>query len=168
MNQTDLCPCGSGKPYEDCCARYIVGGEKVPTAEALMRSRYSAYAKVDIDYLYKTSSDLVRKEFDRDNTRKWAETSTWGGIEVLRTEAGGPDDTVGLVEFIAHYSIKETDFKHHEIAQFARSKSGDWIFQDGQIVGPEPIRRETPKIGRNDPCPCGSGKKYKKCCGKTA
>lgn len=30
---------------------------------------------------------------------------------------------------------------------------------------PQPYCRETPKIGRNDPCPCGSGKKYKKCCG---
>ena len=32
----------------------------------------------------------------------------------------------------------------------------------------ETFRRETPKVGRNDPCPCGSGKKFKRCCGKAA
>ena len=53
---------------------------------------------------------------------------------------------------------------HHELAEFR--KSGDtWYFFDGKMVGPGQFTRETPKVGRNDPCPCGSGRKFKKCCG---
>jgi uncharacterized protein YecA (UPF0149 family) len=38
------------------------------------------------------------------------------------------------------------------------------VLQGGETVKVETVRREEPKVGRNDPCPCGSGKKYKKCC----
>ena len=58
---------------------------------------------------------------------------------------------------------KTIALEHHERAEFEKIK-GEWRFIDGRIIGPEPIRREEPRIGRNDPCPCGSGLKYKKCC----
>jgi len=164
MSSDDPCPCGSGKLFKLCCGLYIGGKKHPPTAEALMRSRYTAYARCDIDYLYKTSSAQVRKEFDAESSRKWAESSTWNGLEVLRTEQGGEQEQTGLVEFVAHYTVNESTFNHHECAEFARDELGEWVFVDGKIIGPEPVRREEPKIGRNDPCPCGSGKKYKKCC----
>lgn len=163
-SNSNLCPCGSGVDFDKCCGPYLMGERPAPTAKALMRARYTAYAMCDIDYLFKTSGPKVQKEFDADGSKRWAESSVWTGLEVLRTEEGGENDAKGLVEFVAHYSIKGKDFDHHEIADFEKIGT-EWRFIDGRIIGPEPVRREEPKIGRNDPCPCGSGKKYKKCCG---
>lgn len=160
---SDLCPCGSGIAFDSCCGPFLMEQARPKTAVQLMRSRYCAYAMASIDYLYKTSGAKVRKEFDAENTRKWAESGKWNGIEILSTEGGSEVDDVGFVEFIAKYSVNETEFKHHERSEFAKV-DGVWVFIDGKIFGPEPIRREQPKVGRNDPCPCGSGKKYKKCC----
>ena len=160
----NLCPCGSKMNFEDCCGPYLMGDKDPPTAEALMRSRYTAYAMGSIDYLYKTSCSKVQKEFDADGCKKWSESAEWTGMDVLRTEAGGENDEEGIVEFIANYKLKDKPVQHHETSQFARV-NGKWRFIDGEIAKQEPIRREAPKVGRNDPCPCGSGKKYKKCCG---
>ena len=165
MSDSNACPCGSGLPFEKCCEPYLLDRKAAPTAEALMRARYAAYSLCSIDYLYQTSGPKVRKEFDAEGSKKWSESAEWTGIEVLNKEGGGENDETGTVEFIAHYTIKETPFDHHEISQF-RKIDGEWRFIDGKIIGPAPIRREQPKIGRNDPCPCGSGKKYKKCCGR--
>ena len=160
---SDPCPCASGNEYGECCEPYLLGRVKAPTAEALMRSRYSAYALGAIDYLYQTSSARVRKEFDAESSRKWSESAEWTGIEILSTSGDAADDKA-VIEFVAHYKVEKTDYNHHERAEFARVKD-EWVFMDGKIIGHEPERRETPKIGRNDPCSCGSGKKYKKCCG---
>jgi SEC-C motif-containing protein len=163
MSDND-CPCGSAKPFENCCEPYLLGRLPAPTAEALMRARYSAYALCSIDYLYNTSGPRVRREFDAAGSRKWAESAEWHGLEVVATEGGGPDDIAGKVEFIARYTIKGAPVDHHEQAEFARV-DGEWRFMNGKVIGPAPVRREGPRIGRNDPCSCGSGRKYKKCCG---
>ena len=76
-------------------------------------------------------------------------------------------DDSAVIEFVAHYQIEKADLEHHEIATFGHV-DGEWRFMDGKIVNPPPERRETPKVGRNDACTCGSGKKFKKCCGKSA
>jgi len=128
-----------------------------------MRARYTAYTLSEIDYLYKTSGPRVRREFDAESSRKWAQSAEWKGFEILHASGGGEKDDAGVIEFVARYQVKDSSFEHHEIAEFERV-DGDWRFIDGKIVGPDPIRREMPKVGRNDPCPCGSGKKYKKCC----
>lgn len=167
---TDKCPCGSGLPFEECCEPYLLGRAKAPTATALMRARYSAYAFGSVDFLYQSSGPRVRAEFDAEGCKRWSESSVWTGMEILKTEGGGEDDSEGTVEFIARYTSKQKDsgeFEHHEISQFKKI-DGEWRFIDGEMIGPKPQTRETPKIGRNDPCPCGSGKKYKKCCGKDA
>ncbi len=164
---SDLCPCGSGLAFEACCENFLLEKAKPPTAQALMRSRYSAYAMGAVDYLFKTSGPKVRKEFDAENTKKWSESAEWPGIEILNEQGGGEADESAILEFIAHYSVNGTTFDHHESATFAK-KNGGWIFMDGKIYGPDPVRREHPKVGRNDPCPCGSGKKHKKCCYNTA
>jgi SEC-C motif domain protein len=160
------CPCGSEKSYEVCCGP-IIGGAAAPTAEALMRSRYSAYVKHEIAHLGRTLSAAERKDFSEENAKKWAESSEWLGLAILRTEQGGPDDTEGLVEFSAKYRVQGKDQEHVETALFAREE-GQWVYTGQQEPESQTVRRETPKIGRNDPCPCGSGKKYKKCCGAAA
>ena len=85
------CPCGSGSTYEACCGP-IVAGAPAPTAEALMRSRYSAYVKRDIAHLERSLSADQRKDFAAEEAKKWAESSEWLGLTILRTEQGGPDD----------------------------------------------------------------------------
>ncbi|MHC4871603.1 MAG: YchJ family protein [Planctomycetota bacterium] len=159
------CPCTSGKEYDACCEPYIKGEEFAPTAEALMRSRYSAYANAEIDYIGKTNDPKTSEQFDSATARKWSENSEWVGLDVLSTEDGAEDDDIGTVEFVAHYKDKESgnEINHHEIGTFRKEKK-QWYFVDGRVVGLDPIVNEEPKVGRNDPCPCGSGKKHKKCC----
>ncbi|MBT8492606.1 MAG: SEC-C domain-containing protein, partial [Deltaproteobacteria bacterium] len=72
--------------------------------------------------------------------------------------------TDDIVEFIARYKARGADLHHHERSTFAQ-QDGEWFYRDGQIVKPKTVVKDSPKVGRNSPCPCGSGKKYKKCCG---
>ncbi len=164
MKNDELCPCHSGKKFGECCGPVLSGDRKAQTAAELMRARYSAYAVCDVDFLYNSSGPEVRKEFSRENIEEWSKSASWQGMEILAEDKGGPDDDEGHVAFVAHYSAKGQACEHRETSYFKRI-DGEWRFIDGQIES-EPYRREAPKIGRNDPCPCGSGKKYKKCCGR--
>ncbi|HUX36833.1 MAG TPA: YchJ family metal-binding protein [Rectinemataceae bacterium] len=157
------CPCGSGRAYSDCCEPVITGKSPAETALALMRSRYSAYVKGELDWLMKSCVG-GDEGVDREATRKWAEESEWLGLKIVSTDKGGPTDDKGSVEFIADYVQGGLHDKHHEMASFVK-KDGVWLYAEGSIV-PETIVRAGPKVGRNDPCPCGSGKKYKQCHGK--
>ncbi len=159
------CPCCSGADYDACCGPMLSGEKKVSTATELMRSRYTAYTKGDLEYIKSTMYPSTRADFDEDSARIWSRDSEWLGLEILSTEAGGEDDSEGTVEFVAKYTQDDEFQDHHEIAKFKR-EGGRWYFYDGKFVGNEPYVREQPKVGRNDPCPCGSGKKFKKCCGK--
>ncbi len=159
------CPCGSGIAYADCCEPVIKGVTAPETAEKLMRARYSAYANVETDFLFSTLHPDHRDGFDEKQTRDWAAKSDWEGLEIVNTENGGKDDASGTVEFIAHYAVKDKKNSHHEIASFMKH-DGVWYFTDGAAPAVKQFVRAEPKVGRNDPCPCNSGKKYKKCCGK--
>jgi len=159
------CPCESGQPLEKCCEPYIDGEARPPTAEALMRSRFTAYAIGEIDYIISTHDPQTAKGLDKEATRQWAEQADWLGLHVLRTEDGAEQDEEGVVEFVARYETAEGEKAHHEVSTF-KKRDGRWYFHDGKVVTGEPVVRSEPKVGRNDPCPCGSGKKYKKCCGR--
>lgn len=135
-----------------------------PTAEALMRSRYAAYVEHAIDYLGDTLHPAHRADWDRDATRRWAESAQWRGLEIVTTEAGGADDTDGIVEFIARFDEDGVAREHRERSRFKR-ETGRWYYVDGDTPKPATQRHAAPKVGRNDPCPCGSGRKFKKCCG---
>jgi len=159
------CPCGSGSTYADCCEPIINGQSPPQTAEQLMRARYSAYAKMETDFLFESLHPDHRDGYDEKQTRDWAAESEWEGLEILNTEDGGKEDVSGTVEFIADYTVKGEKNRHHELASFEKH-DGTWYFTDGALVPPKQFVRPGPKIGRNDPCPCNSGKKYKKCCGR--
>jgi SEC-C motif-containing protein len=159
------CPCGSGKEYAQCCEPYILGGQNPPTAEALMRSRYSAYTAHAIDYIINTCLRKGEQDIDVKQTKSWSEKSTWLGLKIISIEKGGVDDTEGTVEFEARYEQNGLRDRHHEKAVF-KKQDGKWFYDEGAIV-PETIVRAAPKVGRNEPCPCGSGKKYKYCCGNS-
>jgi len=130
-----------------------------------MRSRYTAFTLADIEYIERTTDPAQRSTFDRDGTTEWAKGAEWLGLEIVSTEAGGEKETKGEVEFIARYRFDGTEQNHHERSEF-KKRDGQWYFVDGKLV--QQPYRATEKTGRNDPCTCGSGKKYKKCCGKDA
>jgi len=159
----ETCPCGSGAAYSACCEPAISGARPAETAEQLMRARYAAHVKVQMDFLFATTHPDHRQGYDHAGTKAWAEGADWQELQIIATHKGGPDDTTGEVEFIARYREKDMQREHHELAKFKREK-GAWFFTDGAMVKPKPLA--VTKIGRNDPCTCGSGLKYKKCCGK--
>ena len=167
MKSEDTCPCNSGKTYGECCEPIIKGTVKAETPEALMRARYSAYVSGEVLFLRDSSTAEVQEELNEKASRLWSKAAEWHGLEILSTEGGGPGDDKGVVEFRALYTANGEFCNHHEVSRFVREADG-WKFADGDLVGEKPVVREEPKVGRNDPCPCGSGKKYKKCCGKGA
>jgi len=171
------CPCGSLKNFEQCCGPFLAGEALPDTAEKLMRSRYTAFTRADVPYLKKTLAPESRGDFDEKATEQWAAKAIWKGLQINATSKGGAGDKRGSVEFTATYALDGEGLEHHEVSQFRKDDRGQWYFVDGEShthkegeghqhhVKPETVIRETPKIGRNDPCSCGSGKKYKKCCG---
>ena len=165
MKNEDICPCKSGKTFGECCGPIIAGTAKAETAEALMRARYSSYATGDVGFLKTSMVEEAQADFDEASSKAWSEAARWHGLEIISTEKGGPADDEGAVEFRALYTANGEFCNHHEVATFVKDRSG-WKFEDGDLVGETPTVREEPKVGRNDPCPCGSGKKYKKCCGR--
>jgi uncharacterized protein YchJ len=106
--------------------------------------------------------------------KQWAEGSKWKGLKIASTKKGEATDTTGMIEFTATYEKDGEGIDHHEISKFRKTKDGKWLFVDGEShthkegeghhESTPPVVRTGPKIGRNDPCHCGSGKKFKKCC----
>ncbi len=127
-----------------------------------MRSRYTAFAIGEVDYLIKSHHSRTRDEVSREHLEEWSREAEWLGLEVFTTTAGGPEDNQGIVKFRARYRQNGQTVDHIEDAQFER-EDGAWRFVTGTTP---PFRRTTAKIGRNDPCTCGSGKKFKRCCGR--
>lgn len=154
------CPCDSGRDLDACCGPYLARTTPAPTPEALMRSRYTAFAKQDIKYLGETLLPGTQDDFDAEQVTEWASKSIWTGLEV-RSTADGQTADEAFVEFVAKFTMDGKDLIHHETGRF-KNQDGRWWYVDG-VMGQRP--RTVQKVGRNDPCTCGSGKKYKKCCG---
>lgn len=162
MTANDLCPCGSGNPYQKCCEPFIIGAEIPATAEALMRSRYVAYSQQNNQYILDTWHSSTKS----DDTKPAEDPDVqWIGLKILHTEEGGPNDDRGVVEFRARCRIKGEAGGLDERSEFIK-ENGRWYYVDGFAISPQKTAHL--KVGRNEPCPCGSGKKYKKCCGKAA
>lgn len=151
------CPCGSRQPAAACCDP-LLAGAPAPTALALMRSRYTGYVRQAIDYLLATHDPATVATVDRAALTAWARDTTWAGLEIVDARAGGAADAAGEVEFVAHGHHRGRAFAQGERSRF-RKVDGRWVYVDG--VG----RPATPP-GRNDPCPCGGGAKYKRCHGR--
>lgn len=142
------CPCGSGQAFTACCGPLHAGGTAA-TAEALMRSRYAAFVLGDAGYLRATwLAEVCPAQLALGDT-------AWLGLRVLRCKGGGVDDAEGAVEFEAAFRDGGRVKALHETSRFVR-RDGRWLYAGG-----EPRLRE---LGRNEPCPCGSGRKLKRCC----
>jgi len=161
MANDPACPCGSGATEDACCGP-IVAGAPAPTALALMRSRYTAYVRGAIDHVVVTHAPATRGDVDVPAATRWSRETAWQGLEILATERGGEDDADGIVEFVVRGVTAGAPFVQRERSRFARF-DGHWCYVDG-VVRAVPARA-APAPGRNDPCPCGSGRKYKRCHG---
>lgn len=147
------CPCSSGKLYIECCGLLHQGKQQAVNAEQLMRSRYSAFVMQNTSYLQATIHPSQRQPDDLLNLQQTMETTQWLGLTILdQTETGEQAE----VEFIAFYVDKPIG-QLHERSQFSRQQ-GQWFYMDGEFLPPI-------KLGRNDNCVCGSGKKLKRCHG---
>ncbi len=155
---TNLCPCNSGAAFIDCCEPLVSGRCAALTALALMRSRYTAYVLRDTNYLRASWYPSTRPiAIDPDTIPDWQ------GLQVIRTEKGTASDTEGVVEFTATALLRKRFCRFHEVSRFVKEEGRQWFYTDGDLKGDAaPAERRVQKVGRNDPCPCGSGKKYKK------
>jgi SEC-C motif-containing protein len=128
-----------------------------------MRSRYTAHVINDERYLHRTFKGTANRPFVASTE---APTTKWTKLVIHRHEPG-PQPDMAIVEFSAHYEEQGMEGVLEEKSEFQRL-NGAWIYTRALRQGPAPVRSAGPKVGRNDPCPCGSGKKYKQCCLKVA
>ena len=149
------CPCGRDRTLALCCLPLINQSQSAQTAEDLMRSRYTAHVLMHSEYLLHTWCPTQRP---KELTLPEPDEVEWIRLEVHRAHAGQSDDTEGTVEYTALSRVKSGLEWLRETARFTRV-SGAWRYVDGAY-------HPAPKIGRNAPCPCGSGVKYKRCCGR--
>lgn len=140
------CPCQSNNDFSSCCEPYITGNLLPETPAQLMRSRYTAYTLANIDYIQQTMRGKAAENYDAAGAKQWASSIEWLGLSVINTHNNE-------VTFIARFKSNGKIQCIYECSQFERVHDR-WFYTSGY----------TPKVKRNDPCPCQSGKKAKRCC----
>ena len=146
------CPCGQGD-YQYCCQPLHVGQAHAETASQLMRSRYSAFALQQIDYIVQTTALGQQASLDVDAIADWSKSNQWLKLEVLNSNEK-LDKSHAQVEFKAHYHDAKQAQIHHEFSHVVQHQAR-WYFLD-PTTGQQPTMKQ--------PCICGSGKKFKQCC----
>lgn len=157
----DHCHCGSTLVFADCCALILSGQQQAQTAEQLMRSRYSAFCEHDINYLIASLHPSKRQSDDKEQLSTSMQDCQWLSLKIINTLNGSASDLDGEIEFIAHYTQQHNQPQLgslHERSRFVKEQ-GQWFYVDGDLFATPSLS----KLGRNDPCWCGSGKKFKKC-----
>ena len=156
------CPCGSKKLFSECCKPFIQGDTKPGHCEQLMRSRYTAYSMGEADYLIKTWHPSKQGQLNRGALLQSAKETQWLRLEIVKSDQ---KSGLGTVEFNAFFKDRGAEQGIggsinclHEVSRFEKI-ADQWLYLDGDVDSHGQV-----KVGRNDPCPCGSGKKYKKCC----
>ncbi|MBO6211413.1 YchJ family protein [Algoriella sp.] len=120
------CPCCSGKPYENCCEPFHLAKENPENPEQLMRSRYTAFAKVLTDYLVETTHFSTQKLHDAKDIEDWAKSNKWLKLEIVFAK----DDKV---RFRAFYQDQKGDiYEHDELSTF-KQENGKWFYVDGEF-----------------------------------
>lgn len=148
-----ICPCGSEKEYQACCGPVLEDHKRALTAEILMRSRYTAFVEKNTEHILRTWVDKRRPNslnFDDHHV-------TWVGLVINETEDGGITDNAGTVNFTSTYIEQDQLCSLSETSTFIK-KAELWYYVDGACE----VAKS--KIKRNNPCPCGSQKKFKRCC----
>ncbi|WP_225738296.1 YchJ family protein [Pseudoalteromonas aurantia] len=151
-----MCYCSDLQPYDKCCKPFIEGSNSPSSAEQLMRSRYSAYCIKNANYILNTYASSQQKMHNTTDILQFANEVSFIKLDVIKTS---DNDLYSYVEFKAHYLVEDKHCQLHENSRFVQ-ECGLWKYLDGELFDPPEI-----KIGRNDLCPCGSSKKFKKCHG---
>lgn len=154
--QMSHCPCGSTKLYAECCQLVHNNHGLATMPEQLMRARYCAHVLKLVDFVVNTYHPSCNAESQREGIIE-SINMDWQKLEVIHAPV--PTDDTGFVEFKAYLVEQGVEQCMHERSRFIK-EGGFWYYIDGEF--PDVA---TKKVGRNDPCTCGSGKKYKKCCG---
>jgi SEC-C motif-containing protein len=158
-----LCPCGSNTLLAECCQPFIIGDILPCSAEQLMRSRFSAYASNNSQYIYDTYAKDSQTNQSVVDIEQWAEECKWLALEIHHS-------SLSTVEFSAHYINNDTLCVLREKSRFIQ-ENDSWRYLDGDITQNEVIA----KVKRNEACPCNryetsntvkKNKKYKHCCAR--
>lgn len=165
-----LCPCCSLKKYSDCCQPIIEKNIPPSNAEALMRSRYSAYSLKKVSYIYNTYAKKERVKQSLNDIKSWAEETLWLKLIIhpLPQEHINTSHTNNEVLFSAYYLTKTQKnnltekyfYRMREHSEFVK-EDGFWRYLRGSVTEHEKMAYPA----RNSLCPCTSGKKFKVCCG---
>lgn len=169
MIHTSPCPCGSTLSYADCCAPLHLGQKIADTAAQLMRARYAAFVLQHVEYIVATTAPFQQALLDKKSIADWSLQTDWAGLAVIKhTPKIGKRHA--QVEFKAYFHLPNAsvghsaalDSKgvHHELSTFVNIPThgtSRWYFLDPTVVMP---------VTQKQPCPCGSGEKYKRCCGQ--
>lgn len=126
----DLCPCGSGQLFANCCEPITSGKKEALTAQELMRSRYTAFTQANVDYLMRSHSVKTRPIKERKSIEKWAKSVIWMGLTIIQAQAGDANDEIGYVEFKALYLENGKPQQIHEKSLFQR-ENGIWVYVSG-------------------------------------
>jgi len=145
-----MCICGNEKTFNECCGAIIEAKRSASTPQELMQSRYSAYVRANAEYLLVSTVKENRYPEDIELIKEFSTSVEWLKLDVLNAV----DETV---EFKAYYKEDQTIQVLHEKSNFVK-EDGVWRYKDGELY--------KTKVERNESCPCGSGKKFKKCCMK--
>ena len=151
------CFCGNTLAFEECCQPIIDGKLNAKDAEALMRSRFSAYFINDYQYILKTYTPANRSKLTIKELATSAQDTQWRYLQVLAHQT---QKNTAKVEFKAFYKVGDSYFVMHELSGFV-FEAGNWLYADGEMQ--KGSGEYTPE--RNSQCLCGSNKKFKKCCG---
>lgn len=127
------CICGKETNFKRCCGALLSGKRAARDPEELVRARYTAFVKGDMDFLLRSHHSRTACRFDVEENRGWAESNNWQGFEIVGTELDGSGDRA-RVEFIAEYEVHGLARRHHEISDLRR-EDGVWCFYDGEPGG---------------------------------
>lgn len=123
------CACGNPRPERKCCGPILLGKRVADGPESLVRARYTAFTRGDLEFLLNSCHPQTMCRFDPEVNRTWAAESEWHGLEILATR-DGPVDGSSTVEFKAYYTSDGIRRVHHEISELRRL-DGKWVFFDG-------------------------------------
>ena len=148
------CPCKSNKEFEQCCQPIIQGQIKANSPEQLMRSRYSAYAVGNAEYIIKTYSKISRSKQSLNDIKTWAEQCQWVNLIIHQSNNTHVEFSAYFIEENELYVLRENSEFHQE--------ENCWVYHTGNIIE----NAQLDKVKRNEPCPCQQSKKFKQCCGR--
>lgn len=157
-----VCPCGSQKNYISCCEPFLTGKQSPKTPEALMRSRYVAYTRANIDYIKKTMRGNALLGFQELDAKRWAKRVQWIKLNVIKSVM--ESSSLGSVEFEASFVDGSKLKSIHEKSEFI-FENGRWYYIGGKYL---PSTHMEQMVSRTMDCPCGSRRKFKNCHGASS